>query len=59
MTNLRLDSNSIGDDGAKAIAEALKVNAVLTSLDLRYNNIRVDGASKAIAEAVKVNLVAD
>ena len=46
--------NSIGDDGAKAIAEALKVNPVLTVLDLHYNNIGVDGA-KAIAEALKVN----
>ena len=49
--------NSIGDDhGAKAIAEALKVNPVLTSLVLYSNSIGDDGA-KAIAEALKVNPV--
>jgi hypothetical protein len=42
--------------GAKAIAEALKVNAVLTTLNLGYNSIGDEGA-KAIAEALKVNAV--
>jgi hypothetical protein len=58
LTELGLSSNKIGDEGAKpkAIAEALKVNAVLTSVDLRLNSIRDDGA-KAIAEALKVNAV--
>ena len=48
--------NKIGDEGANAIAEALKVNAVVTTLDLSGNNIGVEGA-KAIAEALKVNAV--
>ena len=52
MTNLRLDGNSIGDDGAKAIAEALKVNAVLTELNLENNNLG-DAGEKAVREAVK------
>ena len=39
MIEMDLRANSIGDDGAKAIAEALKVNPVLTKLDLRYNNM--------------------
>jgi hypothetical protein len=39
-----------------AIAEALKVNAVVTTLALGNNNIGNDGA-KAIAEALKVNVV--
>ena len=56
MTTLYLNRNSIGDDGAKAIAEALKVNPVLTTLLLWSNNIGDDGA-KAIAEALKVNPV--
>ena len=51
-----MSSNSIGDDGAKAIAEALKVNAVVTTLNLSSNSIGVEGA-KAIAEALKVNPV--
>ena len=48
LTNLNLFDNNIGDDGAKAIAEALKVNPVLTELNLFYNKIGADGA-KAIA----------
>ena len=56
LTELNLASNYIEDDGAKAIAEALKVNPVLTNLDLRLNSIGDDGA-KAIAEALKVNPV--
>ena len=56
MTTLDLYGNSIGVDGAKAIAEALKVNTVLTKLYLFNNSIGVDGA-KAIAEALKVNTV--
>ena len=54
LTTLCLGSNSIGDEGAKAIAEALKVNTVMTELNLSWNLIGVDGA-KAIAEALKVN----
>ena len=47
-----MGGNSIGDDGAKAIAEALKVNPVLTKLDLRYNNMG-DAGGKAVRDAVK------
>ena len=32
LTELRLGVNNIGDEGAKAIAEALKVKAVLKNL---------------------------
>jgi Ran GTPase-activating protein (RanGAP) involved in mRNA processing and transport len=51
-----LFGNNIGDEGAKAIAEALKVNEVVTKLWLNNNKIGDDGA-KAIAEALKVNAV--
>ena len=47
-----MDDNSIGADGAKAIAEALKVNPVLTKLDLEYNNLGEAG-EKAVRDAVK------
>jgi hypothetical protein len=58
LTFLRLDSNkNIGDEGAKAIAEALKVNAVLTFLELHGNYKISDDGAKAIAEALKVNAV--
>ena len=49
---MELQVNSIGDDGAKAIAEALKVNPVLTKLNLKYNNLG-DAGEKAVREAVK------
>ena len=52
MTELNLHYNSIGDDGAKAIAEALKVNPVLTKLYLQVNNLG-DAGKKAVQEAVK------
>jgi hypothetical protein len=41
LTTLNLDRNSIGDDGAKAIAEAFKVNpnTVLTIFSFDGNSI--------------------
>ncbi|KOO27154.1 hypothetical protein Ctob_012414 [Chrysochromulina tobinii] len=56
LTELNLTGNNIGDEGAVAIAEALKVNAAVTNLFLIYNNIGDEGAI-AIAEALKVNAV--
>ena len=57
MTELNLaDNRWIGVEGSKAIAEALKVNPVLTTLFLTENQIGAEGA-KAIAEALKVNAV--
>ncbi len=53
---LGLRNNNIGVDGAEAIAEALKVNAVSTTLHLNVNNIGDEGAI-AMAEALKVNAV--
>ena len=47
-----MDGNGIGADGAKAIAEALKVNPVLTKLDIRANNMG-DAGGKVVREAVK------
>ena len=54
VTTLDLSSNSIGPEGAQAIAEVLKANAVLAVLWLTDNSIGEDGA-RAIAEALKVN----
>jgi Ran GTPase-activating protein (RanGAP) involved in mRNA processing and transport len=51
-----LDVNSIGPVGVKSVAEALKVNSTLQTIDLLSNWIRNEGA-KALAEAVKVNRV--
>ena len=52
LTDLNLMLNCIGDDGARAIAEALKVNPVLTKLYLNNNNLG-DAGEKAVREAVK------
>ena len=54
MTAISLFGNKIGDDGAKALADALKVNSSVTDIDLTGNNIGADG-TKALADALKVN----
>ena len=48
--------NKIGPEGATAIAKALEVNRVLTSLNLYQNAIGDEGAA-AIAKALEVNAV--
>ena len=57
MTTLILGVNNIGPGCQKAnITEALKVNTVLTKLELWNNNIGPEGAI-TIAEALKVTAV--
>merc|ERR1711957_727890 len=53
-TTLDLNSTSIGNDGAKALAQALRVNTNLAVLNLDGNDIGDDGA-KALAQALRVN----
>ena len=45
VTTLSLRNNSIGDEGVKAIAEALKVNAVLKNCNLLKNRLDVESAT--------------
>ena len=52
LTSLILWENNIGDEGAKAIAEALKANTVLTKLVL-WNNSLGKAGGKAVRRAVK------
>ena len=47
-------NKEIGDEGAKALAEALKVNTTVEKLDLMYCGIGDDGAA-ALAEALRSN----
>ena len=51
-TQLNLYYNFIGDEGAKAIGDALHVNSALTSLDLRVNEVCRDGRA-ALREIAK------
>ena len=55
LTILNIINFGIGDKEAQALAEALKVNIILTSLDLYSNQIGPEGA-KALAEALKKNI---
>ncbi|KAJ3161656.1 Leucine-rich repeat-containing protein 71 [Geranomyces michiganensis] len=54
VRHLSLRSNMMGDAGAKALAEQLKVNKTLVSLNLWDNQIGKEGV-EAIAEALRVN----
>ena len=48
------ECNDIGKEGAKALAEALKVNTTLTSLNLDNNKIGKK-ERKALGAALKIN----
>ena len=54
MTTLDLQWNSIGVNGSKPIAEALKFNTVLTTLDLDRNSI-VDSLLNKIQRTVEIS----
>jgi hypothetical protein len=52
LTNLNLHRNKIGPDGATALADALRVNAVLITCDVRFNNMGEE-AKAVLQGAVK------
>jgi Ran GTPase-activating protein (RanGAP) involved in mRNA processing and transport len=54
LLEIDLRGNDFGDEGAKAVAEAIEVNSTLQAIDLGINGIGAKGA-KAVAEALKVN----
>ena len=53
-TYVNLDFNEIGDAGATQLADALRVNATVHTLDLRSNSIGEAGATQ-LADALRVN----
>jgi predicted HicB family RNase H-like nuclease len=54
LTSIELKEENVGDAGAKAIAETLRINQTITSLDLELNEINTAGA-EALAEALENN----
>jgi hypothetical protein len=54
LQDIDLTDNSIGDEGALAIAEMLRVNSTLQEMNLQDNGIGDDGAI-AIAAALEFN----
>ncbi|KAJ3044315.1 Leucine-rich repeat-containing protein 71 [Rhizophlyctis rosea] len=54
LQSVSLRSNGITDAGAKALAQALKTNRVLTNLNLWDNSIGKEGA-EALADSLKLN----
>ena len=40
LSNLDLRNNNIDSEGAAYLAEALKTNSTITTLDLRWNRVR-------------------
>jgi len=55
MPKIDLESNKIRPEGAKHLAEALKVNKALTKISLSFNNRIGPEGAKHLAEALKVN----
>ena len=47
LTYIYLRGNNAGNEGAKAIGEALKVNTSLTEIDLKDNNIGDEGEKQS------------
>eukprot|EP00808_Paulinella_micropora_P025841 g78556.t1 len=54
LQTLNIVDNNIGDQGAAAFADALKVNTTVQTLNIGYNNLGDKGAA-LIAEAIKFN----
>ena len=48
LLQLDLGSNDIGSEGAKPLADALRVNASITSVDVGFNRIGKDAALELI-----------
>jgi Ran GTPase-activating protein (RanGAP) involved in mRNA processing and transport len=46
--------NDLGEGGGRALAEALRLNSTLTSLNLGDNGLG-EGAGRALAEALRLN----
>jgi len=54
VTVLRLNSCGLGEGGGRALAEALRLNTTVTSLNLGWNRLREIGG-RALAEALRLS----
>ncbi|KAL0230934.1 hypothetical protein GEMRC1_010339 [Eukaryota sp. GEM-RC1] len=54
LIEINLEKNSLEDEGARALAKALKYNSTISVINLSHNSIGVDGVC-ALAEALVVN----
>ena len=52
LTSLNLFDNDVGPEGAKGLADALRVNAMLTKLNVRHSGLRNED-KKALQNAAK------
>jgi len=48
------ENNDIGDSGTGSLSDAIKVNTVLTYMDLSCNDIGASGAG-SLSDAFKIN----
>ena len=49
-------SNQIGDQGAQAMAQALRINQSLITLNLSFNEIGAEGAQASPKHSVSIRL---
>jgi hypothetical protein len=54
VTVLRLESCGLGEGGGRALAETLRLNATIMSLDLGWNRLG-EGGGRALAETLRLN----
>jgi proline dehydrogenase len=54
LQKICLNRNNIGDEGAKYLADAIKLNSMLLKVDLWNNNIGDEGV-KYLEDAIKLN----
>ena len=54
-TTLYLENNQIGVEGAKALANALRINTSVTTLELGYHSKIGHEGAKALANSLRIN----
>lgn len=55
VTSLDLSKNELGDEGAAAVAQLIRSNSTLTTIDMRLNKITTMGASNMLSALQESN----